>query len=119
MNDYQANFNRVFYTNIFDWSIAADRFIIGKSTAYLTNTGGREIVIEAREQIDGSIKWAVKMELWVLGKDNQYHYEPMPSSRTDEFLKNTRFDTKELALKSLIAHEKFVIDNQEDPPLFT
>lgn len=38
-------------------------------------------------------------------KSNEFVYEPFPSNRTEEFLKRTRFRTKESALKAL---QKFV-----------
>ena len=70
------------------WIERATRFDLGTCIIY-----NRPIQIEARKQRDGSIKWILKMHEWVLGKDSDFHYEPMPSSRTDEFIENTRFDT--------------------------
>lgn len=53
-----------------------------------------EIRIKRRGQRDGSMKWAVYMrDSWVLTKDFEWALEPIPSSRTDEFLATTRFDT--------------------------
>lgn len=100
----------------FDWLLAADRFFIGASTVYITNLGGREVYIESREQISGEVLWIVKMESWVLGKDNKYHYEPRPSSRTSKFINNTRFKTKEKALKAIIKHEN---EFKINPPSLT
>lgn len=57
----------------------------------------RPVTIEARDQIDGRRLWVVKMHEWVLGKDSTFHYEPRPSSRTDEFIQNTRFDSHQEA----------------------
>ena len=51
----------------------------------------RNVTIEARKQMSGDILWVVKMDSWVLGKDAKFHYESMPSNRTDDFIKNTRF----------------------------
>lgn len=110
MNDtpfhIQANFLKALYGNSFNWETAAMKFAVGNSTIYLTNIGGRRIYIEDREQIDKSLLWIVFMDGFVLGKDNKYHYEPIPSSRTDKFISNTRFNTKEDALAALIKHEK-------------
>lgn len=103
---YQDNFNSAFYKGEFNWIVAADRFLIGLSLSYTTNIGGREIYIESRNQMSGETLWVVKMDSWVLGKDNKYHHEPTPSSRTTEFINNTRFKTKELALEALITHER-------------
>lgn len=51
----------------------------------------RMVRIEARDQMDDTRLWVVKMDEWVLGKDKEWHWEPLPSSRTDEFIANTRF----------------------------
>lgn len=112
---YQDNFNSAFYKGEFNWFVAADRFLIGLSLSYTTNIGGREIYIESRGQMSGETLWVVKMESWVLGKDNKYHYEPTTSSRTTEFINNTRFKTKEEALVALITHEREF--NGANPPL--
>lgn len=53
----------------------------------------RPIEIVQRGQIDGSIKWVLKMHEWVLGKDGEFYREPIPSSRSDEFISNTRFNS--------------------------
>ncbi len=90
----------------FDWELSADRFLIGNSQVYIMNgVIGRQIYIESRAQMEGPVKWAVKMDQWVLGKDGEYHYEMQPSSRTDSFLENTRYETKEEALSTLLEHE--------------
>lgn len=57
----------------------------------------REVKIQARKQKDDTYKWVVFVDGWVLGKDNDYHYEFMPSSRDATFIELTRFDTPEEA----------------------
>ena len=57
----------------------------------------RPILIEARGQTNGSCLWVVKMHEWVLGKDANWHWEPLPSSRTEEFISLTRFESAEVA----------------------
>lgn len=109
----QQNFEHALNSGKFDWELAAERFAIGNSKAYPTNIGGRRIEIQSREQMNKSILWVVKMDSWVLGKDGEYHWEPMSSSRTDEFISNTRFHTKEQALSALLQHEKL---NLGKPP---
>ncbi len=53
-----------------------------------------EITVQKRPQMDGSVKWAVyQRSTFVLNKDMQWEFEPIPSSRDDEFLARTRFDT--------------------------
>lgn len=46
-------------------------------------------------------KWAV-VDNGVLNKDLQWEYEPMPSSRTDEFIARTRFDSIDEALRAAL-----------------
>ncbi len=91
---------------IFNWEHAACKFDICNSEVYKTNMGGRKVQIELRMRMDASIMWCVIMDGFVLGKDDRYHYELMPSSRSDEFIANTRFGSKGSALLALIAHEK-------------
>lgn len=71
-----------------EWIDRATKFDLGNCIFY-----NRPIVIEARDQIDGSRKWILKMHEWVLGKDGKFIWEPTPSGRSDEFIKNTRFET--------------------------
>lgn len=97
----------------FKWKRCATQFLIGNSTVYIVNDViGREVFIESRRQLNGSELWVVKMDAWVLGKDSKYHFEPTPSSRTDEFIKNTRFNSKASALASLINHENKYKNNR-------
>ena len=70
------------------WLEMAINFDLGNCPIY-----NRPIRIEARDQMDGSRLWVLKMHEFVLGKDAKFHYEPTPSGRTDEFIKNTRFDS--------------------------
>jgi len=44
-------------------------------------------------QSDKSILWAIAEDPtgFCLGRDLKWHFEPLPSSRTDSFLKLTRF----------------------------
>lgn len=44
-------------------------------------------------------KWAV-VDNGVLNKSLEWEYEPMPSSRDDEFIARTRFDSIELAVEA-------------------
>jgi len=50
-----------------------------------------DCTIEARQQIDGSKKWVIKTGNYLLGKGGEFIYELSPSSRTEEFVANTRF----------------------------
>ena len=73
-----------------NWLEMASEFTINKQ---------ERIKIKEREQIDGSIKWVVYKDGSVMTKEAPGYFisEPFPSNRTEEFVKNTRFDTKEEA----------------------
>jgi hypothetical protein len=63
---------------------------------------GYEVRIEAAKQIDGRTLWKVRDGFSnVLGKTGEWEWEPMPSSRDDEFLSRCRFDTARQALECL------------------
>ena len=71
-----------------EWLERATTFDLGTCIFYK-----RRVFIEARPQRDETRLWVLKMDSWVLGKDGGFHYEPMPSSRTDEFISLTRFNS--------------------------
>lgn len=56
--------------------------------------------IEAVEQRDGSFLWAVRLNGRCLNKSFQWEWEPLPSSRDDEFYGRCRFQTPELAYQA-------------------
>ena len=70
------------------WLERAVKYDLGECVFY-----NKPIVIEVCDQMDGRRKWVLKMHEWVLGKDANFHREPMPSNRTDEFIENTRFNS--------------------------
>jgi hypothetical protein len=73
------------------------------------------VFIEERLQPNGNRKWVLKMESsigWVLGKDGEWHYEPLPSSRTDEFIKLTRWDSRDEV------HSFWLENIKEEKPLY-
>lgn len=63
--------------------------------------GADDIHIERAKQIEGPPKWAVRRMGECLNKQGDWEYEPMPSSRDDEFLARCRFDTPEQAFAAL------------------
>lgn len=71
-----------------EWLERATKFDLGTCMFY-----ERPISIEARDQINGDRLWVFKMQEWVLGKDGEFYWEPMPSSRTKKFIELTRFKT--------------------------
>ena len=62
-----------------------------------TSVNGRGgIYVEQRAQRDGSILWCIVTSFSeVFNRDLQWEWEPMPSSRTDEFIARTRFTFEE------------------------
>jgi len=57
-----------------------------------------EIKIQRMRQIEGPALWKVARNGDCLNKSGEWEYEPMPSSRDDEFLARCRFDTAEEAI---------------------
>lgn len=61
------------------------------------------IRIDACLQPDGSTRWAIRSGgRDILGQDGEWTFEPNPSSRTDEFYQNYRFDTLPEALAAAL-----------------
>mgnify|MGYP003532484357 CR=1 FL=1 len=66
----------------------AVKFDLGLCRVY-----NRLVAIEARDQGDGTRKWILKMDGYVMTHYGCFVWEPLPSSRSDEFIKMTRFNT--------------------------
>ena len=62
---------------------------------------GMSVYIERRPQREGPDLWAVKRGSCVLSKDGEWEWEPIPSSRTDEFLTRCRFASPAEAFSAL------------------
>lgn len=75
----------------------------------------RDVRIEARQfDTKGEVSsWVVKNCDEVLNKDGEWEYEPMPSSRTDDFLERTRFSNLEDARR---AYEKYRKEQNDKLP---
>lgn len=57
--------------------------------------------IEEARQSDGSILWAVRRAgTSCLATDGHWEFEPMPSSRDDDFIQRTRYTSPEAALEA-------------------
>jgi hypothetical protein len=69
--------------------LAFMRMLLSKATEFEILP---QIVIKRRIQRDGSVKWAVYRRGYALDKKGEWQLEPIPSSRTDEFLADTRFE---------------------------
>lgn len=77
---------------------------------YAIPTSGKryadEILIQSSRQIEGPTLWAVRLNGNCLNKSGDWEWEPMPSSRDDEFLARCRFDSPEAAIDAAIASTK-------------
>ena len=62
-------------------------------TYNITFPDGEMYQLERALQRDGSILWRIREDPtgFCLGRDLQWHMDPFNSSKTDEYLKNTRF----------------------------
>lgn len=70
--------------------------------------------VSARRQKDGTLKWVVEEIGTVMDKNTgKFEYEPMPSSRTDEFKERTRFDSAEEAHRT---YKRFYPKDNLDGP---
>jgi hypothetical protein len=58
-------------------------------------------IIERTRQRDGSVLWVVRANGRCLNKSGEWEWEPMPSSRDDEFLARCRFDSAVAARAAL------------------
>ena len=58
-----------------------------------------EVRIVERAQRDGSIMFAVTLRGWVANHEREWEYEPIPSSRDDDFIARCRFEEWEEAAR--------------------
>lgn len=82
------------------WMKFATRFTVPYAPKY---GGSKTADIERRDQRDATQLWAVKDGSCCLAKDGEWEYEPLPSSRDEEFIARCRYATKEEALAALEA----------------
>jgi hypothetical protein len=62
-----------------------------------------DITVQRARQISGPPLWKVCYRGSVLNQYDEWEYEPMPSSRTDEFLARCRFASAERAIAAALA----------------
>ena len=88
----------IYFFGRYNWSA----YLIAHATKFDFKN---DLSIEARAQKDGKHKWVLlHYTNNVYNKvDNDFEYEPLPSSRTAEFIRNTRFDT---FISAYIAYRK-------------
>jgi hypothetical protein len=60
-------------------------------SAYRIGSGLTPIKVERVQQLEGHDLWAVRRNGDCLNKDGEWEWEPLPSSRDDEFIKRCRF----------------------------
>ena len=65
-----------------------------------------EITVQQSRQIEGPPLWAVRLNGECLNKSGEWEWEPMPSSRDDEFLARCRFATHTEAIRAAIESTK-------------
>lgn len=81
-----------------DWLNMAEKYIISEASAYFN-----EISIQRRSEKS----WCIFCNGRVFNKNkNKWEQEPSPSNRTDEFIQDTRFSTKEEAYTVYYGFEK-------------
>lgn len=67
-------------------------------TRYTLGPEHDPVNIELAGQISGRGKWAIRWRSSCLSHAGEWHYEPLPSSRTEEFLAAHRWDNVEDAI---------------------
>jgi hypothetical protein len=65
------------------------------------------VAFEERSWGSFGVTWAIISGSSCLNKDGQWEYEPMPSSRDDEFFSRCRFTSVDEAVKTLLASPEF------------
>jgi hypothetical protein len=68
---------------------------------------GQWMTVDRRDGFNGT-KWAVLDRGLVLNKSGQWEYEPIPSSRDDNFLARCRFDTFGEAYQAALDSKPYV-----------
>ena len=84
--------------------------LIKRLEAIRVKTGGlgagEWITVNRRDGLNGT-KWAVVDHGLVLNKSGEWEYEPIPSSRDDEFLARCRFDSFDEAWKAAMERKPY------------
>ena len=56
------------------------------------------VTLDRVRQLEGRDLWAIREAGFVLDRNGEWEYEPLPSSRDEDFLVRCRFDTPEEAV---------------------
>ena len=67
-------------------------------TYHLPQFNGMDCTLDRVAQYNGPDRWAIRRGACCLNHDGNWEYEPLPSSRTDEFFARCRFATADEAL---------------------
>lgn len=73
-------------------TVRATRYEVSLLPATDINAGVFALAVEYRAQLDGADLWCVSRYGRCLGADGEWDYEPIPSSRTKEWIASHRFD---------------------------
>lgn len=68
-----------------------------------------DIRLRRMMQRDGSSKWAIYEGSRCMNRDGEWEYEPLPSSRDEDFLNWCRFDSPEEAMTIYAKHRDGLI----------
>jgi hypothetical protein len=82
----------------------------------LPETNADHPVWSVTVEASGHGRWAVRNMSNCLAKDGEWEHEPLPSSRTDEWLETVRWDDVGDAIDAAIAAEPHVRWNGLTPP---
>ena len=61
---------------------------------------GFDVIVERCRQRNGEFLWKVDAEAMCLNKSGEWEYEPLPSSRDDDFMARCRFATADKAIEA-------------------
>ena len=76
----------------------------------------RYTLIQAR-QYETHRKWVVYQSGYILNKQGEFEWEPLPSERSDGFLDNTRFASPKEAMIAYMQYLKTASKAKEDKPV--
>lgn len=66
----------------------------------------RDVTAERRRQLNGTSRWVIKERSLVLNRDGDWEYEPIPSSRDEEYKARTGWSTLNAAIMAFWRAEK-------------
>ena len=90
-------------------AVGIDAYYLPASKPYVD-----EIKICRTRQIEGPDKWSVRRSGECLNKRGEWEWEPMPSSRDDDFMARCRFDSPGEAIEAALAETQRSSHNAED-----